>query len=726
MRSLPALLLVAGLVLSVAFSFLFVDRGPFEKTPVGIESAQVTLAREIGSRDASEPNPGTLYPRLLATVSPAFGRLLAPIAADGDAAGAGRRVLTAVTLPALLLLVFALARRASGSAMAGALAAIAAGFSAPFVLAAGSFDPAMLAAVLALGALVAAQDARGALRWGTAGALAGLAARFLPAVGWILGIALIVWLVTRREVRRIPALGAVMGAWLVAAAASSLLGPGEPLLPRISPIEFFHGHRAAARGLAPQRVDEDLTRWWGPMELRAASARDLGRQPSGGEIDAWCLRQGWAGLTAAPGHALQRGGVKAIAVLQGEALPREVGPRFLAERSEKPGLSISLWVGRLLLPLGLGALVMSGRRSGGALYAGLAVGVAAAWVGYAQPGYQLVALGAAGAGLAMWLPLVRTGKAAGSRIAGAAAIGALFAVAPLAGAVPGLGVGSIDHEYLGLHYLREDRGSPAMREFDRALRLDEENPFPRIAIADMLARDQVAAEAIGELAAVRERHPDLIQPRTFLASLYERQEQWPEAAAVFEELSRLDPFRADFRNNIGTSLIRAGYYDRAEAAFRAALDVDPDHETSRANLRALVERGFALPDSVGAGEPASAQEYATLVVAAIRAQDLSAADSLLASAYRRFGRDDVSLRFTEATVRIQQGRGEEGILILESLRPAMGNNEVFLHNLAAAYAGSGRLDEGIAIWEDLLRRNPSNDMVRRSLERARREREGER
>ena len=228
----------------------------------------------------------------------------------------------------------------------------------------------------------------------------------------------------------------------------------------------------------------------------------------------------------------------------------------------------------------------------------------------------------------------------------------------------------------------------------------------------MLVRDNVTEEAIRELESLREGNPDFLPGLAILARLYERQQRWAEASSVYGELIRLDPFNLEYMNNLGTIYVQMGFYDQAVQAFQSALAIDPNYESAKVNLAALQERGLA-PGGGDAADPLrTAQEQ---ILGFVRVGNAAAADSAIQVAYERFGRTTPDLVFVDGTVRLATGRAAEAVPLFESVKAAFADSVIFLNNLAAAYAQSGRLAEAAATWEEALAVQPTNERIRRSL-----------
>ncbi len=710
--ALPLVVFVAALALVTASVVFTLDRGPVQRTPVGNEVSYWDAARQAAS-GAAAPAALAGYP------SPVYPRLLAPLASDDvGAVRRARRVLTAVFLPLIGILVMAAAWRRAGP-WPGVIAGLAAAAAGPLALAAGTFTPAVPALVLALATVVALDGRRNLVSWAVAGLLVGVAFRFSLEIAWTLAAALTVAAILRpRETAAPAALRAAAPLLFLAVTLGTSAGIGRiaqthDAAPSWSGIEIYRGHRSGASGVDPRRGDGDAEAWWGLRDfVRQASNETGARMTPAAAGSYW----GGRGLKAAVTHPLgeiRRTGVKLLATLSGDPLARDVSPAFLRDNTEAPGLAVSVWIGRILLPLGLVGLILGRRRTGAILWAAASTGIVAGIITYAQADTRLLTLAVLAVGLGLFVEAmlqasVRT-RLAGA--AGAAAAVAVFGLWPAFGGIPGNGITGQDYFQLGALYDREGRGSAAMHEYEHAMRMNPGNPYPELAIASMLARDNVMEEASKELVALQRKNPDFVPGLSALARTYEHQERWPEAAAVYGHLIQLDPTNPEYYNNLATVDVQIGYYDQAIIALQKALAIDPGYATAKANLAGLQERGLA-PGGAPGDSLAAAQER---ILDYIRRGDAAGAENELQAAKARFGTGHPEIAYIEGTLRLATGHPQEAVKALEPIRTRMGKNVIYLNNLAAAYAQSGELEKARATWKEALEIQPNNERIRRSL-----------
>jgi tetratricopeptide (TPR) repeat protein len=372
-------------------------------------------------------------------------------------------------------------------------------------------------------------------------------------------------------------------------------------------------------------------------------------------------------------------------------------------------------LGRILIPLGLVGLVFSRKRVGWPLAMGSLSGLLLSWFTFANEDGRLLSLACLAVGVPLWLDVVlRERVPRRLLVVGASIISVgIWGIAPgIGGAVSGLKVQGDDYFQLGALYDREQRGSSAIREYERALRLDPDNPYPRMAIAAMLARDNVDIEAIKELEYIRERNPEFVPALTALTRAYQEAQMWREASAAYGELVRLEPWNAEHWNNLATIYVQMALYNQAESALQRSLQINPDYRTARDNLQALRARGLVrgIPD--GSNDQRAVQEQ---ILDMIRIGNYPEADRILAGAYERFGRS-ATLVFIEGTLRLVSGEPERAVTLLESVRKTMADDPIFLNNLGAAYSQIKSYEKAKQTFEKGLRIQPSNVRLQQGLD----------
>jgi tetratricopeptide (TPR) repeat protein len=275
---------------------------------------------------------------------------------------------------------------------------------------------------------------------------------------------------------------------------------------------------------------------------------------------------------------------------------------------------------------------------------------------------------------------------------------------------------------LGRTYLYLGEFPPAIRQFERALKLREAKLGPddtdtliirnNLALAYLDAgRTDEAIKLLEGTLRVRESRlgpddTDTLIGRSNLAVAYEKAGQFDEAIALHRANLRLfeaklgpdHPDTLTSRNNLAAAYFRAGRLNEAIEILEATLRVresrlGPDHPdtlTSRNNL------GAAYRDAGRFNEAIEIHE-ATLRVRESRLgpghPDTLQSRNNLAVAYSDAGRFNEAIEIHEATLRVRESR----------LGPGHPDTLATRCNLAAAYRAAGRTAEAIEILEATLR-----------------------
>jgi tetratricopeptide (TPR) repeat protein len=123
-------------------------------------------------------------------------------------------------------------------------------------------------------------------------------------------------------------------------------------------------------------------------------------------------------------------------------------------------------------------------------------------------------------------------------------------------------------------------------EPSKDLRID-----PALCLAAALARDDdrtlnVCGALIDN---AKTEKPDRIKALIARAAVYERKDMTDRAIADYDSVLRLDPALADIHNARGELWRKKGDLPKAVTDFAAAIKLNPDHITARANHRSLAQ-----------------------------------------------------------------------------------------------------------------------------------------
>jgi tetratricopeptide (TPR) repeat protein len=283
------------------------------------------------------------------------------------------------------------------------------------------------------------------------------------------------------------------------------------------------------------------------------------------------------------------------------------------------------------------------------------------------------AAGEAMAGFAIGVYLLETGQPD-------LAIEPLSAAWRASGGAPRVGA-SLARAYYAVRDLpRADRIAEAVLE-DEPARLDMLLLRARVSYG---RRDP--AKSIAYLESARELGVASFESERLLASLYLEVGDVQRAIEAVERCVRFDPSIPEIHTLHGDLLLEAGRTAEAEAAFRAALDLDPTESRAIDQWVRLLESEKRLEDALPVLERLVAGEDAP-PLARVR----------LAEAYLAAGRYDDGIRVLEA------GRGD-----------AASGDEVELL-LGRLYFESGRMSEAKGVFEGLYRKSPESTELARIL-----------
>ena len=156
------------------------------------------------------------------------------------------------------------------------------------------------------------------------------------------------------------------------------------------------------------------------------------------------------------------------------------------------------------------------------------------------------------------------------------------------------------HNNLGVAYMNRQQQKQALAEFQRAYTLDPELYAARLNQAIALLNLQQYAEAQAILDEVSKKDPQ--NPRVpYNLGLLEKSSGHPEASArYFERVMALDPNDADCRYFLGQDYMALQNYPKAIDAFEGALKLNPFHVSAEFGLAQAFQRS---------GDTGKAREY---------------------------------------------------------------------------------------------------------------------
>ncbi|MDR3677759.1 MAG: sulfatase-like hydrolase/transferase [Acidobacteriota bacterium] len=156
---------------------------------------------------------------------------------------------------------------------------------------------------------------------------------------------------------------------------------------------------------------------------------------------------------------------------------------------------------------------------------------------------------------------------------------------------------AFDQAVLGIgraHFmLGQDK--PAAESLELALRMNPRNFLARLALAKVYWRQNLPAKAEPELARVVREHPELAEGHADYAIILAKQARYREAMPHFERALAAEYRDPVLYNYLGISYGELGEREKARAAYKQALALNPSYAAAYLNL-ALLARKQNQPD----------------------------------------------------------------------------------------------------------------------------------
>jgi len=307
------------------------------------------------------------------------------------------------------------------------------------------------------------------------------------------------------------------------------------------------------------------------------------------------------------------------------------------------------------------------------------------------------------------------------------------------------------YEELVALYGRSEFANRAIEEYKLAIQNDPESSFLNAGLAELYAKTSRIRDAVIEAQNILKKDPNNLDARKLLGRIYLRslgdmnagtqsQEILRLAIEQYEQIVRLEPKAIDSRLLLGRLYILNKQMDKAEAAFKTAVEIQPESEEAVTNLAYLYnEQGDAakaaatlnnVPEAARSAKLYSAlgytyehqRQYKKAIEAyrkaveidkenldAVRglAQNLLSDGQLEAALEQYKNVIEEDPQDAQAQLRIAEIQRRLGKLdaALESLKKAQGMVQDSLevpYNFALVYAAQGRYEDAIASLQGLL------------------------
>jgi len=228
------------------------------------------------------------------------------------------------------------------------------------------------------------------------------------------------------------------------------------------------------------------------------------------------------------------------------------------------------------------------------------------------------------------------------------------------------------HNNLGNTFLEKGQLDEAIAHYQKALQLKPDYANAYYNLGNALLRKGQLDEAITQYQEALQLNPDNAQARVNFGTALSQEGKLDEAITQFQQAAQIEPNNEETHNNLGAALLQKGAVDEAVAQFQQAAQIEPNNEETHNNLgAALLQKGRVAE--------AIAQFRQALQIAPANPKALNNLAWFLAT-------------WPEASWR-------DGNKAVELARQANvlagGNDPVFLHTLAAAYAEAGRFGDAV-------------------------------
>ncbi len=142
---------------------------------------------------------------------------------------------------------------------------------------------------------------------------------------------------------------------------------------------------------------------------------------------------------------------------------------------------------------------------------------------------------------------------------------------------------------LGHAYEALGEADEAMAAFERAIEMHPGRPWGYMSVAALLERQGRMEESLQYFRkALENDHAGIGNSEMVLAWALQRRGRLDEAVALYEEAARKNPAHAETRYRLGTAFEAQDRDNEAAAAYRAAIDADPDYAPAFSALNTLL------------------------------------------------------------------------------------------------------------------------------------------
>ncbi|MGC2402918.1 MAG: tetratricopeptide repeat protein [Acidobacteriaceae bacterium] len=222
-----------------------------------------------------------------------------------------------------------------------------------------------------------------------------------------------------------------------------------------------------------------------------------------------------------------------------------------------------------------------------------------------------------------------------------------------------------------------------------------------------------SAEAIATLETYRRDHPHDPDVSNLLGIAYDRAGDADKSLQMFQEFARLAPNRPEAFNNLGAAYLRADNAEQAETAFRRSLALRPGAVDALYNLGALLNARGKYSESKPLLEQAYRQDRSgpvayELAVAMAETGDKKEALKILESSAPPKGVNAAPWLKLAGTLELAQGKTEAASRALDSAVQLQPDDLELPYDLALVRLQQGRADAAIPLLDKSFAQLPAS------------------
>jgi tetratricopeptide (TPR) repeat protein len=222
-----------------------------------------------------------------------------------------------------------------------------------------------------------------------------------------------------------------------------------------------------------------------------------------------------------------------------------------------------------------------------------------------------------------------------------------------------------------------------------------------------------SAEAIGTLETYRRDHPLDADVCNLLGIAYDRVGDADKSLQMFQEFARLAPNRPEAFNNLGAAYLRAGNADEAETAFRRSLALRPGAVDALYNLGALLNARGKYSESKPLLEQAYRLEHSgpvayELAVAMAGMGDKKEGLKILESSAPPKGVNAAPWLKLAGTLELEQGKTDAASRALDAAIQLQPDDLELSYDLALVRLQQGRADAAIPLLDRSFAQLPAS------------------